>query len=86
MHFRGSDLQNYFTKILEDDIKATIKPQYVDHIPRAVKGLVGDILKKKDDRSETEGWDCFDWAVDSGELRHVLDRDVAVLSGGELQR
>ena len=30
IHFRGSDLQNYFTKILEDNIKATIKPQYQD--------------------------------------------------------
>ena len=49
VHFRGSDLQNYFTKILEDTMKATIKPQYVDHIPRAVRGLVGDILKQKDE-------------------------------------
>ena len=86
IHFRGSDLQNYFTKILEDDIKATIKPQYVDHIPRAVRGLVGDILKKKDERTEKEGWDCFKWATEMGELTHVLDRDVGVLSGGELQR
>ena len=30
VHFRGSELQNYFTKILEDTMKATIKPQYVD--------------------------------------------------------
>lgn len=37
-HFRGSELQNYFTKILEDDLKALIKPQYVDQIPKAVKG------------------------------------------------
>ncbi|KAI0241339.1 hypothetical protein LSAT2_029743 [Lamellibrachia satsuma] len=36
-HFRGSELQNYFTKILEDDMKAIIKPQYVDQIPRAIK-------------------------------------------------
>lgn len=49
IHFRGSELQNYFTKILEDTMKATIKPQYVDHIPRAVKGKVGDILKQKDE-------------------------------------
>jgi hypothetical protein len=27
-------LQNYFTKILEDNLKAIIKPQYVDHIPK----------------------------------------------------
>jgi len=49
VHFRGSDLQNYFTKVLEDTMKATMKPQYVDHIPKAVKGLVGDILKQKDE-------------------------------------
>jgi hypothetical protein len=36
-HFRGSELQNYFQKILEDDLKAIIKPQYVDNIPKAVR-------------------------------------------------
>ena len=61
-HFRGSELQNYFTKILEDTLKATIKPQYVDHIPRAIRGKVGAILKQKDERTELEGWDCLDWA------------------------
>ena len=86
VYFRGSELQNYFTKILEDTMKATIKPQYVDHIPRAVRGQVGAILKKKDERSESEGWDCFDWAITEAELKHVLDREVGVLSGGELQR
>ena len=54
VHFRGSELQNYFTKMLEDTLKATIKPQYVDHIPRAVKGMVGEILKQKDEVSKTE--------------------------------
>jgi len=86
VYFRGSELQNYFTKILEDTMKATIKPQYVDHIPRAVRGQVGKILKKKDERSEIEKWDCFDWATTEAELTHVLDREVGVLSGGELQR
>lgn len=46
-HFRGSELQNYFTKILEDDLKALIKPQYVDQIPKAVKGTVRQLLDKK---------------------------------------
>lgn len=86
VHFRGSDLQNYFTKILEDTMKATIKPQYVDHIPRAVRGKVGDILKQKDERSEAEDFDCLDWATTEAELKHVMDREVGVLSGGELQR
>jgi hypothetical protein len=35
---------------LEDDLKAVVKPQYVDQIPRAVKGPtknVGDLLKAR---------------------------------------
>ena len=36
-HWRGSELQNYFTRILEDDLQAIIKPQYVDNIPKAVR-------------------------------------------------
>ncbi|GMH80505.1 hypothetical protein TL16_g08572, partial [Triparma laevis f. inornata] len=86
LHFRGSELQNYFTKILEDNIKATIKPQYVDHIPRAVRGEVGKILQAKDERSEAEGFDALQWVLDRAELNHVVDREVGVLSGGELQR
>lgn len=35
------------TTILEDHLKAIIKPQYVDHIPKAVKGSVGRILEAK---------------------------------------
>ena len=46
--------QNYFTKILEDNIKALMKPQWVDHIPRAVKGQVGKILRSKDKRGSVE--------------------------------
>jgi ATP-binding cassette subfamily E protein 1 len=86
VHFRGSDLQNYFTRILEDTMKATIKPQYVDHIPRAIKGQVEQVLRAKDDRSEAEGRDIFDWAITQAELKHLLKRDIRVLSGGELQR
>lgn len=32
------EVQDYFTKVLEDDLKAVVKPQYVDQIPKAVKG------------------------------------------------
>lgn len=43
-------LQNYFTRVLEDDLKAVIKPQYVDHIPKAVRGNVDEVLSGKDQR------------------------------------
>lgn len=78
--FRGSELQNYFTRVLEDDIKAVIKPQYVDAIPRAIKGQVGEIVKRKDERGVME------YMVHELQLGDVLDRDINVLSGGELQR
>jgi len=29
---------DYFTKLLEDDLKAVVKPQYVDQIPKAIRG------------------------------------------------
>uniref|UniRef100_A0A8C5AW53 ATP-binding cassette sub-family E member 1 n=1 Tax=Gadus morhua TaxID=8049 RepID=A0A8C5AW53_GADMO len=79
-YFRGSELQNYFTKILEDDLKAIVKPQYVDQIPRTVQGSVGEILSRKDD-SKTETTVCAQL-----DLTHLRERNVEDLSGGELQR
>uniref|UniRef100_A0A6I8RFS4 ATP binding cassette subfamily E member 1 n=1 Tax=Xenopus tropicalis TaxID=8364 RepID=A0A6I8RFS4_XENTR len=79
-YFRGSELQNYFTKILEDDLKAIIKPQYVDQIPKAAKGPVGTILDRKDE-TKTQKSVC-----DQLDLTHLRDRNVEDLSGGELQR
>ncbi|KAJ9651208.1 Fe-S cluster-binding ribosome biosynthesis protein [Neophaeococcomyces mojaviensis] len=82
-YFRGSELQNYFTKVLEDDLKAIVKPQYVDQLPRAIKGdvkTVGPLVKA---RSELNNYDHI---MDVLELRHVTDREIGVLSGGELQR
>ncbi|KAI4520583.1 P-loop containing nucleoside triphosphate hydrolase protein, partial [Schizophyllum commune Tattone D] len=81
-YFRGSELQNYFTKVLEDNLKALIKPQYVDHIPRAIKGKmsVSLMLDSKLERDNKEHM-CKEL-----ELFHVLEREVSQLSGGELQR
>ena len=80
VNFRGSELQNFFTKLLEDNIKAIIKPQYVDSIPRSVKGKVLEIILRKDERKVHEE------VIESLDLQAVLDRDIANLSGGELQR
>ena len=81
-YFRGSELQNYFTKVLEDDLKALIKPQYVDHIPRMIKvaTTVETMLDNKVERDNKE------LICKELELIQVLQRDVSQLSGGELQR
>ena len=79
-YFRGSELQNYFTRILEENLKAIIKPQYVDQIPKAAKGTVRKWLDAKNEKgNKTEMCDLL-------ELNEVQEREVKVLSGGELQR
>ncbi|CDW55888.1 ABC tran and RLI and Fer4 and tRNA-synt 1b domain containing protein [Trichuris trichiura] len=79
-YFRGSELQNYFTKLLEDNLRAVIKPQYVDQIPQAAKGVVRDMFLKKDDLGRMEEM------ADMLDLNKLMDRNISDLSGGELQR
>lgn len=79
-YFRGSELQTYFTRILEDRLKATIKPQYVDHIPKQVAGQVDEILSKKNERDQK------DVLLEDLDLSHLKERPISALSGGELQR
>ena len=82
-YFRGSELQNYLTKVVEDNLKAVVKPQYVDKLPKAIRGqdrTVRTLLEKQANQ------DNLDYMIDELELRPVLDRDVDHLSGGELQR
>ena len=61
-------------------MQAVIKYQYLDHIQKSVEGKVGDLLNKKDERQ------VKDTLCDILELKHVMDRNVSDLSGGELQR
>ncbi|KAI3396676.1 hypothetical protein diail_11784 [Diaporthe ilicicola] len=82
-YFRGSELQNYFTKLLEDDLTSVVKPQYVDQLPKAIRGpekSVKFLLNK------SKQLDNLEEVLDVLELRHIYDRDVPLLSGGELQR
>ncbi|KAJ2076542.1 Fe-S cluster-binding ribosome biosynthesis protein, partial [Coemansia sp. RSA 988] len=78
--FRGSELQNYFTKVLQDDLHAVLKPQYVDKMPHSIKGKVGHLLRAKADMENLKD------VVRDLDLRDVLTREVGQLSGGELQR
>ncbi len=79
-HFRGSTLQDYLQSLSEKRVRVVMKPQYVDKLPQAVSGKVGDLLKKADER------DAFETLVEQLQLDNVLDRTLNVLSGGELQR
>lgn len=82
-YFRGSELQNYFTKVLEDSLKAIVKPQYVDHIPRIIQGSVKTINELLDTKLEKDNKDEI---INILDLKGLLKREVDQLSGGELQR
>lgn len=79
-YYRGSSLQEYFQKMSEANIKISHKPQYVDKIPKAVTGKVKDLLEKIDQRK------VLSKLSEDLELKKIWDRDLNVLSGGELQR
>ena len=78
--YRGSTLQDYFKKMSQSNLKIAHKPQYVDKIPKAVSGKVGELLEKVNERKILEE------LVQGLELEKILDRPLDVLSGGELQR
>jgi ATP-binding cassette subfamily E protein 1 len=79
-HFRGSTLQDYFQKMGEGKLRVSHKPQYVDKIPKAISGKVGELLEKVDERK------ILPKIAEQLELRQFWDRPLEVLSGGELQR
>lgn len=68
--------------MLEENIKALIKPQYVDHVPRAIKGST-TVSAMLDGKLEKNNKDEIIRVLD---LKQVMDRDPKQLSGGELQR
>ncbi|KAL7270479.1 Fe-S cluster-binding ribosome biosynthesis protein [Rhizina undulata] len=82
-YFRGSELQNYLTKVVEDNLKAVVKPQYVDKLPLAIKGKVRSVKALLEGQCQM---DNLEEMIDVLDLKAVLDRDVEQLSGGELQR
>jgi len=79
-NFRGKPLEEYFRGVYGGGVKAVHKPQYVDKIPKVVQGKTGDLLMRLDERGALES------ILDDLEIRHLMDRDLDVLSGGELQR
>lgn len=83
-YFRGSELQNYFTRILEDNLECRMKPQFVDKLAQALSKQPDMTVQKLMDRKDTT--DCQDFFCGLLDLNHLRDRGVSKLSGGELQR
>jgi ATP-binding cassette subfamily E protein 1 len=79
-YFAGTELHDYLEKIAAGSLKTAIKPQYVDRLNKVYNGRVRDLLGKIGTMDRLES------LIDSLGLSSFLDRDIAELSGGELQR
>ena len=79
-YFRGSELQPYFEKLSSNKIKAVHKIQAIDKIPKYVKGVVGDILERIDEKNYLKK------VKEVLNLDKIWDRRIEHLSGGELQK
>jgi ATP-binding cassette subfamily E protein 1 len=78
--FRGTELQTYLSKLANNEIKAVVKPQYIELARKALKGTVRDMLKKADERG------VYSDLVKALNIERILDRSISELSGGELQK
>lgn len=78
--FSGTQFHDYFKSLYSGEINAVFKPQYVDGLPKVVKGDVESILSKVSGKEEIEPVAC------ELELEPFLKRDILDISGGELQR
>ncbi|MDJ0273672.1 MAG: ribosome biogenesis/translation initiation ATPase RLI [Aigarchaeota archaeon] len=80
LRFRGTVLQDYFKALGSGKIRVSLKPQQIELLSRAVRGKVRELLSRA-----ASGGD-FTRVAEELDLVHLLNRDVSVLSGGELQR
>ncbi|MCC6040653.1 MAG: ribosome biogenesis/translation initiation ATPase RLI [Desulfurococcaceae archaeon] len=78
--FRGTELQTYLSKLASNEIKAAVKPQYIEPARRVLKGTVRDLLRRADERG------VYSDLVKALGMERILDRSISELSGGELQK
>jgi len=80
-YYSGTELYEHFKDLANNEIASVVKPQYVDRLPKIMKGKIGTILKKADNSGN------FDIIVEQLGLKNILDKYIEKreISGGELQ-
>ena len=80
-YFSGTELYDHFKIISEGDIKCVVKPQYVDKLPKVMKGKIIEVLKKADNAGR------LDSIIEKLGIGNILDKEITkgTISGGELQ-
>lgn len=78
--FKGTEMQIFFEKFKDGDVKVAYKPQNIDQIAKAASGKVIDMLKKVDETGKID-YICKELSIDK-----ILENEISTLSGGEMQR
>jgi ATP-binding cassette subfamily E protein 1 len=79
-HYSGTELKQHFQKIEQKQIRASIKPQQIQHLAEAFDGTGNELLDKYDERGVTRE------LVRELGLENSMEQSLKELSGGELQR
>ncbi len=78
--FHGTELFDYLKALANKEIRVSLKPQYIEAVPKVYKGNVRKLLENVDERG------AIDEYIAKLKLEESAKRDVKELSGGELQR
>jgi ATP-binding cassette subfamily E protein 1 len=80
-YYAGTELYEHFRSLAENRMTCVLKPQYVDQLPKIVKGKIRDVLQDADTTGK------FDSVVSSLGIENLLDKEIekGTISGGELQ-
>jgi ATP-binding cassette subfamily E protein 1 len=79
-HFAGTEIHDHLESVADGSITASLKPQYVDNIPKVYNEKVKTLLSKMDEHSQ------LDRIAEDLDIKGVMTRNTTELSGGELQR
>ncbi|WP_457590306.1 ribosome biogenesis/translation initiation ATPase RLI [Geoglobus sp.] len=78
--FQGTELFDYMKAVADGNIRASVKPQYIEAIPKVYKGKVRELLERVDEKGMMDAY------VEKLGLKNAISREIRDLSGGELQR
>lgn len=78
--FSGTQMGSYFKEIYDQQKKVVLKSQYVDTIPKVVKGTLRSILERSGNTESLQN------VVQDLAMQGSLEKKVTECSGGELQK
>ena len=79
--YAATELHDHFKDIQAESLSSVVKPQYVDKLPRVMKGKIEELLKQSDSSNR------FNEVVEELAIESILDKEISegTISGGELQ-